>query len=220
MGAESLQVGEMRVLIFGDSITQGYWDTEGGWVDRLRKSYDEVQVQDLQSNDEPTIFNLGISADNTENILNRIEHETQVRTRHGNLPIVVVQIGVNDSSLREGKPQVELEQYKQNLRTVVEKMKPLSSKLIFVGLTGCDESKTTPVSWGEFYYTNKAAKAYENAMQAIAKEYNIPFVPVFDAFMEKGNAGADILPDGLHPNNEGHRVMFGIIEAKLKGLLK
>lgn len=209
----------MRVLIFGDSITQGYWDTEGGWVDRLRKSYDEVQVKDLQNNDEPTIFNLGISADNTENILNRIEHETKVRTRHGNLPIVVVQIGVNDSSLREGKPQVELKQYKQNLRTIIEKMQPLSSKLIFVGLTGCDESKTTPVSWGEFYYTNKAAKAYEDVMQAVAREYGIPFIPVFDTFMEKVIAGADLLPDGLHPNNEGHRVMAEIIGPRLKELL-
>lgn len=31
----------MRVLVFGDSITQGFWDTEGGWVERLRKYYDQ-----------------------------------------------------------------------------------------------------------------------------------------------------------------------------------
>lgn len=31
----------MTVLIFGDSITQGFCDTEGGWAARLKKFLDE-----------------------------------------------------------------------------------------------------------------------------------------------------------------------------------
>lgn len=46
----------MRVLVFGDSITQGYWDTEGGWVKRIRSHYDLLQITDLNGRDEPTIF--------------------------------------------------------------------------------------------------------------------------------------------------------------------
>jgi lysophospholipase L1-like esterase len=208
----------VRVLIFGDSITQGYWDTEGGWVDRLRKYYDEKQVQDL-SGDEPTIFNLGVSADNTEGILERIEHETKVRTRHGNLPIVILQIGVNDSSLTGNTAQVQLEAYKQNLRTAIEKIKPLCSKLIFVGSSACDETKTLPVSWGDYYYSNKAIKQYEDAMREIAEEGKIAFVLVFDRFIAAVNEGRELLPDGLHPNNEGHQVMYEIVKPELVELL-
>jgi len=209
----------MRVLVFGDSITQGYWDTEGGWVDLLRKYYDELQTQDLEGRDEPTIFNLGVSADNTEDILARIEPETKARTRHGNLPIVIIQIGVNDSSFRSDVVQVELEAYRQNLRTVIEKMKPLSSKLIFVGSSACDEAKTVPVSWGDHYYTNEAIKQYEDAMKAVAEQHNIPFVPVFDRFMAVVNEGRELLPDGLHPNNEGHRLIYEIVKPRLVELL-
>lgn len=62
----------MRVLIFGD--TQGYRDTEGGWADKLRKHYDELQVQDFGKG-QPTIFNLGISADDSRNVLSQAEAE-------------------------------------------------------------------------------------------------------------------------------------------------
>ena len=35
-----------RILIFGDSITYGAWDKEGGWVQRLRKFLDERNLTD------------------------------------------------------------------------------------------------------------------------------------------------------------------------------
>ncbi len=213
----------MRVLIFGDSITQGYWDTDGGWVERLRKHFDSIQVTDLEGLDEPTIFNLGISADNSRGILNRIEPETIARTRHGNLPALIIQIGINDSSYDAlpGDESVSLpiEKYEHNLKKIIEKTKPLSSKIIFVGLSACDESRTNPVTWGDFHYTNEAIKNYENKMKDIAVEYNCDFIPVFDAFIEELKKGKEFLPDGLHPNNEGHAFMSEIIMKELVPLL-
>lgn len=213
----------MRVLVFGDSITQGYWDTEGGWVERIRKHYDSLQITDLQGRDEPTIFNLGISADNSKNILERIGPETKARTRHGNLPVVVVQIGINDSST-DSRPADEsaslpLEQYEQNLREIIKEATPLSSKIILVGLSACDESRTTPVSWGDYYYTNDAIERYEDKMRTVASELDIPFIPVFDRFKEELEKDRDLLPDGLHPNNEGHDFMCKLILKNLAPLL-
>lgn len=213
----------MRVLVFGDSITQGFWDTDGGWVERIRKHYDSIQVTDLEKFDEPTIFNLGISADNSSNILNRIEPEIIARTRHGNLPIAIIQIGVNDSSTDgstdDKSVSLPIQKYEENLRLIIKKIEPLSSKIIFVGLSACDESKTTPVFWGDFYYTNEAIKKYENKMKAVATKYNCDFIPVFDAFIEELNNGKEFLPDGLHPNNGGHAFMSKIIMKELVPLL-
>lgn len=213
----------MRVLVFGDSITQGYWGTDGGWVERIRKHYDSIQVTGLEGFDEPTIFNLGISADNSNDILNRIEPETVARTLRGNLPIVMIQIGVNDSSIDslpgDESAGLPIEKYEQNLKAIIERVKPLSSKIIFIGSSACDESRTTPVSWGEFHYTNEAIKNYENKMSVIAAEYNCEFIPVFDAFIEELNKGKELLTDGLHPNNEGHAFMSEVIMKKLVHLL-
>lgn len=213
----------MRVLVFGDSITQGFWDTEGGWVERIRKHYDSLQVADLEGRDEPVVFNLGVSADNSENILKRIGSETVARTRHNVLPTILVQIGVNDSSTdslpADESVSLPIDKYAQNLRSIVEKAIPLSSKIVLVGLSACDESRTTPVSWGDFHYTNDAIKNYEDKMRDIASELNIPFIPVFERFREEMGKGTDLLPDGLHPNNEGHAFISKLVLQSLAPLL-
>lgn len=213
----------MRVLVFGDSITQGYWDTDGGWVDRIRKYFDEIQVTDLQNKDEPTIFNLGISADNSQNILQRIEAETVARTRHGNLPVIIIQIGVNDSSTDnqtiDESVRISIEDYELNLREIIKKAQPISSNIVLVGLSACDEARTTPVSWGDYHYTNTAIKSYEDVMKSIAAEHKLPFIPVFDEFKKAIDEGKDFLPDGLHPNNEGHQFIADIVRPKFEELL-
>ena len=142
----------MRVLIFGDSITQGYWDLRGGWVERVRNHYDSLQITDLEHRDEPTVFNLGISADNSQNVLDRIMPETKARTRHNNLPVVVIQIGVNDSStdklLDEESVSINIDTYEKNLQDIIDRIRAHSSKIIFVGLSACDETRTTACFMG------------------------------------------------------------------------
>ena len=213
----------MRVLIFGDSITQGFWDTNGGWVERIRNHYDSLQITDLNGRDEPVIFNLGISADNSGNIVKRIEAETTARTRRDNLPVVIVQIGINDSS-SDSMPtghsvSMPLHQYQENLRSIVDKARPISSKIIFVGLSACNEAQTTPTAWGDYYYTNDAIQRFENTMATTAEKLNIPFIPVFAQFKAALDRGEDVLSDGLHPNNKGHQLISEIVLKQLAHLL-
>ncbi|HSW80587.1 MAG TPA: GDSL-type esterase/lipase family protein [Candidatus Saccharimonadales bacterium] len=210
----------MRVLVFGDSITQGFWDTEGGWVNRIRKHYDSLQVQDLQGRDDPVIFNLGISADTSEMVLHRIENETKVRQGISReLPAVVVQIGINDSLSESGKIWVPIENYTKNLEAIISKVKPISSKIIFIGFNPVDDAKTNPVAWGDFNYQSNTIKKYEDAMSVVAQQNIIPFMPIFDKFKTEIDAGKDFLPDGLHPNNAGHEFIASLILPELDALL-
>lgn len=214
----------MRVLIFGDSITQGYWDTDGGWVERIRKHYDTLQASDLDGRDEPTIFNLGISANNSKNVLDRIQPETIARTRHGNLPVIIIQIGINDSAIDNPSTNKEnrtpVKQYQQNLGIIIEKANIISSKVIFVGLSACDEKRTMPVFWDNVNYTNSAIKKYENVLKAVADEKSVTFIPIFDNFKTELNKGRNLLADGLHPNNEGHSFIAKIVLDKLNIILR
>lgn len=214
----------MRVLVFGDSITQGYWATDHGWVDLIRKHYDTLQFTDLDGRDEPTIFNLGISADNSENILNRVEAEIVARYRdhHSVKPVIVVQIGINDSSTGTGQPSVHVDQegYRKNLEQIIQIGFKYSAKIILVGLTACNDKKTNPASWGDYYYKNKNIQIYENIMAEVATEQGVDFIPVFDQFNARVEAGEDLLPDGLHPNDAGHNLIYEIVMPKLQELLK
>lgn len=62
----------MRVLVFGDSITQGFWDLDGGWVARLRRTYDKQMIEGV-NDDPPSLFNLGVSGDSSDDIVTRFD---------------------------------------------------------------------------------------------------------------------------------------------------
>ncbi len=67
------------ILVFGDSISYGAWDIEGGWVSRLRKFLDKKNLS--EENFDCKVYNLGISGDNSSGVLNRFEFETRQRIR-------------------------------------------------------------------------------------------------------------------------------------------
>jgi lysophospholipase L1-like esterase len=209
----------MRVLVFGDSISQGFWDTEGGWVARLRKYYDARQLEDLRSRNEPTLFNLGISGGTSSTILDRFDNETQAR-RNDEEIVIVISTGLNDS-YREGSNNYRStpEEYGQNLQELAAKAKAYSNKILFVGLVASDESKTTPVFWRDIYYLNERIKVFEDIMQKVAVENNLSFVPVFEEFKKRTEAGTNLLADGLHPNNEGHELISQLVKPELDKLV-
>ncbi len=41
----------MHIIVFGDSIAQGFWDKKGGWVQRLREVFDEKMLLALSASD-------------------------------------------------------------------------------------------------------------------------------------------------------------------------
>lgn len=206
----------MRVLIFGDSITQGFWDTEGGWVGRIRKHYDQ-QMIDNTDNDPPTIFNLGVSGNSSDDVLARFENETKARATE-ELAFVVA-IGVNDARTKAGVNYSDPNRYKQNLSEILRLAKQHSSKIMFVGLTPCVEERSNPVSWGDTGYTNGRIKEFDDALRQFCEEEQLLFVEVFEPFA-KAEAETELLPDSLHPNDEGHQLVADLVLSKLQDLLR
>jgi lysophospholipase L1-like esterase len=205
----------MRVLIFGDSITQGFWDVEGGWVARLRKVYDQKAV-DTDDYDQPTIFNLGVSGNSSDDVLARFENETKVRATEE--LVFVIAIGVNDARTKAGANYSDTERYKQNLGEILKLAKQHSSKILFVGLTPCVEERSNPVSWGDTGYTNGRIKEFDHTLREFCQEAQVPFVEIFEPFA-KAEAENELLPDSLHPNDKGHQLIADLVLPKLKEIL-
>ncbi|HTE22620.1 MAG TPA: GDSL-type esterase/lipase family protein [Candidatus Limnocylindria bacterium] len=205
----------MRVLIFGDSIAQGFWDLDGGWAARIRRSYDARQIEDMSRN-EPMVFNVGISGDTSTSLCKRFRSETLARKWLDEEFAVVITVGVNDACIEAGKLWTTPDEYRQNITKLVEMAQELSSKVLFVGLTPCDEAKTTPVAWGDYTYRNEVIRRLDGILRDLCDQYNLPFVPVFEAFAGKEK---ELLPDGLHPNNKGHELIADLVQPELKNLL-
>jgi lysophospholipase L1-like esterase len=87
------------ILCFGDSITQGYVDLEGGWTQRLRRRSTRTPPSPMGATTFPAhaVFNLGVSGDTAEGLLARLEPELGPR-RLGDQTIVVVAVGVNETT--------------------------------------------------------------------------------------------------------------------------
>lgn len=194
-----------RICIFGDSITWGAIDPEnGGWVAQLRR-YFETNNYDI------SIYNQGISGDNTNDLLARFEIECKAREPQ----VVIFAIGINDSQYTKSKgiEGISLEKFQNNLIKLIKQAKIFSDKIIFVGLTKVDQS-SIPESWGtEKFYNNNIIATYNTAIIKVCKSSNLLFINLLDLL------NVNDLSDGLHPNPEGHKKIFLKVKDFLLELL-
>jgi lysophospholipase L1-like esterase len=210
----------MRVLVFGASITQGFWDTKGGWVQRLRSHYDTIKLQDIEKEDDyPDIFNLGISGNTSKDLLNRLENEAKVRISNKNNSAIIFSIGTNNAAVEgNGKEWSTPEAYRAELQELIYRARGVTDKIMFVGFPCCDESRTTPVSWLDIHYTNERLLIFDKVAREVCAENNILHIPTFEALKEQHDLGKNIFADGLHPNDEGHELIFQLVQPELDKL--
>jgi lysophospholipase L1-like esterase len=206
----------MRVLVFGDSITQGFWDTSGGWVQRIRTVYDKETIK--TDYDLPTIFNLGISGNSSRDIVERFEAETKARCQDEELGFIFA-VGLNDSRTKSGINFSEPEEYKSNLEKLLVMASRYSNKIVFVGLTPCVEERSNPVSWSDTGYTNDRIRMFNQVLEDFCHDNALEFIDTLTPFTE-AEAKTELLPDSLHPNNEGHRLIAGIVLPRLKSIFR
>ncbi len=114
---------EMRVLVFGDSVVLGTWDSLGGWVDRLKQHYHKRYIES-GGEEKVQIYNLGIGGEGSQKLLFRIENEIQARWDDRWPTAIVIATGTNDSRLLHGTTlQATEDQFRKNLRDILEKCK-------------------------------------------------------------------------------------------------
>ncbi|MDO9399754.1 MAG: GDSL-type esterase/lipase family protein [bacterium] len=189
-----------NILIFGDSIVYGAFDPEaGGWADRLKAFF----FKDGRNYDY-FVYNLGISGDTTENLLERFEFETKQRSDEDKTSFIF-SIGINDSAWMHSKNNhwVLPNKFIDNIKKLIQLAQKFSSKIIFVSLSPVDETKTTPIPWNtDLSYKNEWIQEYNKIIKSICEENKILFIDVFEKFIKLDYT--KLLEDGLHPNSKGH----------------
>ena len=196
-----------RVVVFGDSIAWGACDSQGGWVHRLK--VDICNQKDL----DYSLYNCGVDGDTTQSLLKRFKIEHTARYYpYNDEHIVIFAIGLNDSvSINtKGNFTVPLHEFKENIKELITQAQKLSTRIIIVGITPVDESKTTPVEWDHtiFCYMNHV-KLYNSTLKEIAQEHNIEFIEILQTI------STEDLSDGVHPNDRGHQKMYVKVKEHL-----
>ncbi len=202
-----------QVLIFGASTTQGLWDGEGGWADRLKRFLMQSYLPHPKK--EIYVFNLGIAGNNSQHILNRFDAETKERLRHSKT-LFIFSFGGNDSHLLNDKmtSKTPTNIFSKNIIDIIHQAKKYSNLIVFVGLNPVDESRTIPLPWEtNVSFKNDLIKQYSDIIKDICKQEHVHFIEIFDELIKMNYKS--LLEDGLHPNSEGHKIIFEIVRDYL-----
>lgn len=210
----------MRILIFGDSIAQGFWDVElGGWVQRVRKEYDRQTVKNLAGK-LSVFFNLGIDGATTANVVKQLPYEVEARRWQDDPFILVFQVGLNDTQFAYEEVMSTPEQYRDELGVLAAAAGHYSDKILFVGMTAVDDKLCNP--WAHsptgVSFKNERILEFEETLRKFCIEKDIAHVQIFEKF-QAAMASGELLADGLHPNDAGHQLIADLVRPELDKLL-
>ena len=169
----------IRILFFGDSITAGY---EIG-TDAAFPAVIEAKLDSLPGN--YTVVNAGLSGETSAGGLRRVDWILRQP-----VDLFVLELGGND-----GLRGIDPEETKRNLQGIIDKVRSTSPGTEIL-LTGME----APPNMGQEY-----TKQFRSLYRELAEKNDLPFMP----FILEGVAGDPSLnlPDGIHPTEEGHRII-------------
>jgi len=210
-----------QIFCFGDSITYGAWDVaNSGWAQRLRVYLDKEQEED--SGLFFLTYNLGISGETTDGLVNRFLSETKVRIREDKREesIFIFAYGANDVAIipSQNKFSIDAEDFKHNLENVVDQAKKLSNKILILNITPVDEEFTANPVNKDKSRLNKYIEVYNKKIKEITDNKGIYFVDVNSAFMSHDYKSL-FSEDGLHPNESGHEIVFNELLKVIKPII-
>jgi acyl-CoA thioesterase-1 len=182
-----------NILFFGDSLTAGY-----GLKDVKTESLPALIQQRIHSaNLAYHVINGGLSGDTTSGGLYRLDYWI-------NRPIAVfvLELGINDI-IRGIPPQTTA----NNLQTIIDRVNQKHPG-VKIALMGMEIPAFIP---GAF------AAQFKAIFRKLAETNNTVFVPFY--LQDVAGIAHLNLPDRLHPNADGYKVIANNVWPAIKGLL-
>jgi len=177
------------IVALGDSLTEGYGVSK-------EEAYPLLVERELKSKGYSVrIINAGISGSTSASAPSRMQWYLRVKP-----DIVILALGGND-----GLRGLNVKHMKRNLEKAI---KLANSKKIQVLLAGMQ----IPSNYGQEY-----TKSFRNAFFELAEQFQLPMIPFL--LENVGNVPELNLPDGIHPNNEGHEIVSRTVLEYLEPLL-
>lgn len=196
-----------RILVFGDSIVYGAWDSHGGWVDRLKAAAHNSTIAS-QGKEKTQVINLGIGGDTSRGILARLKNEIEPRDAKLWPLTIVFMIGTNDGRTRDGVTEVEIDEFARNVRSIFEIASQYTSQLYAVGEPPLGASE---VAFKQFAYYDDVAGAYQLRLRDIAVTGGVAYIETRNLFTTENLMSYDL----IHPNDNGHKVIYEAVKREL-----
>lgn len=196
----------LKWVFYGDSITMGALHTMG-WRDYTELFAERIRFE-LRRNDD-IVIKSAYDGNTTRHLLESFDW----RVKQFQPQVVFIMVGTNDCYEGAEGPRVPLEEYKNNLKSLIKKTKRLKDCQIILQ-TAC------PILSGGSPEREHNLTRYMAAVRQIAREDRIPLIDHLAYWQQKarksGSAQYAWMSDAIHPNEMGHRVFAELIFKKLK----
>jgi lysophospholipase L1-like esterase len=197
---DRVKQGNVDLVFIGDSITQG-WEGRGKEV--WEKYYGKRNAA-----------NLGISGDQTQHVLWRLDH--------GNIDgispkLAVIMIGTNNSGSKQ-----KAEDVAAGVKAIVDKLREKlpQTKLLLLAIFPRGANDTDTRREDKLKYNETNMKVNE-IISGLADNKMIYYMDINDKFLDPDHKlTKEIMPDFLHPGAKGYEIWAEAIEptvAKLMG---
>ncbi len=213
----------LRIVAFGDSTTA------------VRAGVAQVYAQRLPGKlagrgIEVEVINAGVSGNTTADARERFQAD--VLSHRPDL--VVIQFGLNDSAVAiqqgETEPRVALPDYQQNLAHYVRTLKGHGIHVVLMtqnALLWTDALKTEcgrpPYKPDDRWGLNVLNAEYAESVRKIARAHDVPLVDVYQGYQDydrvPGQTADALLSDGVHPNDEGHRLVANLLTEQIASMI-
>ncbi|HEX9781141.1 MAG TPA: arylesterase [Opitutaceae bacterium] len=184
--------GGPAIVFFGDSLTAGYGVDPGVAYPALIEKRIREADWDFQ------VVNSGLSGETAAAGVRRVDWILR-------RPVAVFVLALGGNDGLRGIPVAETE---KNLRAIIETVKERqpAARIVLAGMQA-------PPNMGPDF-----TRAFRSMFARLASEESIPMIP----FLLEGVGGeADLnLPDGIHPNPEGHKVVAANVWETLAPILR
>ena len=183
-------VGAPKIVVLGDSLAAGLHLPAS-------EAWPAVLANLLsQEGLGIDLVNAGVSGDTTAGGLARMDW-----LLHQDPDLMIVELGGND-----GLRGVALEAIETNLRAILTKLNKKDVDAVLLGMK-------LPTNYGAEY-----TAGFEQLFARIAEDTGTPFVPFFLEGVAMDPALN--LPDGLHPNTAGHRILAENVLPTLRSIVR
>jgi len=214
----------MKYLLFGDSIAWGMNDFKNrGWQGHLKKHIHKKIREELRDGKtfvrlkyyfsikkkKSFFINFAFPGDNSLDLLYKLNNKG--RKIIENSPeegfTVIIAIGANDSQIGKSKikKSIEKKEFRDNILKILRLSKKLARRVIVIGLLPVDEKKIVNTKMKKHYF-NKRIEEYNRILKECSQKENVFFKDFYNNWIKKDFK--KFLSDGLHPNKEGHELIF------------
>lgn len=202
-----------RILFAGDSVTAGY-GLAGG------PTFVQLTTERLAERGvviEPIVD--ALDGADSRYLLRRFD---RMITAH-DPDWVVLAIGLNDARPPEGRTPCEPANFAGNLLELVDRILSLGARPLLVVQNPRWDRRPNAFAGSQFTGSHDLAsedlmQSYASVVRSIAEALGLPVVDLHHALLNEPD-GAAMIPDGTHPNAEGHELMADLVTEELLTLL-